>query len=95
MALFVLLTRLTDQGARTIREDPERILEVDGELADVGVRVYHQYATLGRYDFVNIVEAPDNETITRASMELASRGSVRIEMLAAMPIQEFIDAFKP
>ena len=95
MALFVLLTRLTDQGAKTIRDDPERILEVDGELADMGVGVYHQYATLGRYDFVNIVEAPDNETITRASMEIASRGSVKIETLSALPIQEFIDAFKP
>lgn len=92
MSLYVMLTRLTSEGAATIKDDPERILEVDGELADMGVKVFHQYAVLGKYDFVNIVEAPNAATVARASLELSSRGTVMIETLAAMPIQEFIDS---
>lgn len=90
MPLYVMLTRLTDQGAETLKEKPRRMLEVDGELQAMGLKVLHQYAVLGRYDFVNIVEAPDMATVARISLELASRGSIRLETLPAMPAEELI-----
>ena len=94
MAKYVLLTNLTDEGAKTIKGNPERIWEVNKELASFGVKVESQYAVLGPYDFVNIVEAPDNQTMARVSAELSSRGSVRIMTMAAIPIKDFIASFR-
>lgn len=94
MPLYVMLTRLTDQGARTIKEHPEHILEVNEQVAGMGVKVVNQLAVLGHYDFVNIVEAPDAETVARASLELGSRGSIRIETLPAMPVADLIGVLK-
>lgn len=94
MALYILLTRLTDAGAETITKHPERIKEVNKELEGLGARVLAQYATLGPYDFVNVVEAADNVTIAHVSAELAARGSIRIQTLPAMPIDDFISKFK-
>jgi uncharacterized protein with GYD domain len=90
MATFILLSSLTDDGAQTLLNEPERIHEVNAELARMGVRVLSQFAVLGLYDFVNIVEAPDNVTIARVSAELAARGSVRITTLPAIPIDEYV-----
>lgn len=90
MAYYVILSTLTDEGRKTIKENPKRILEVNEELAKMGVKVKEQYAVLGPYDFVNIVEAPDNQTIMKMSVELGSRGSVQLLTLTALPIQEFI-----
>ncbi|MCS6964366.1 GYD domain-containing protein [Thermoflexus sp.] len=94
MAIYIMLSTLTGDGAETIRERPERILEVNREVEAMGVKVLAQYAVLGPYDFVNIVEAPDNETVARVSVELASRGSVKIMTLPAIPIEEFIRRIK-
>jgi len=94
MPVYVMLTRLTEQGAATIKSKPDRILEVDSQLGDMGLKVMQQYAVLGRYDFVNIVEAPDNATVARIALELASRGSIRIETLAAMPVEDLIGTLK-
>ena len=74
MATYVLLSNLTDEGAKTIKSNPGRIKEVNKELEALGVKVVAQYAILGPYDFVNIVEAPDNATMMRVSAEMASRG---------------------
>ena len=90
MATFILLSTLTDEGAQTIREEPDRILAVNKELDRMGVHVVSQWAVLGPYDFVNVVEAPDNVTIARVSASLASRGTVRIVTLPAIPIDQFI-----
>jgi uncharacterized protein with GYD domain len=90
VATFVLLSALTDEGAKTIKQNPGRIKEVNRELEQMGVRVVNQWAVLGAYDFVNIVEAPDNTTIARVSAELASRGTIRITTLPAIPIDDFI-----
>ncbi len=90
MPYYVILSTLTDEGRKTIKENPKRILEVNKELAKMGVKVKEQYAVLGPYDFVNIVEAPDNQTIMKMSVELGSRGSVQLLTLTALPIQEFI-----
>jgi len=90
MATFILLSSLTDEGALTIRDDPERIRQVNDELEEMGVRVISQWAVLGNYDFVNVVEAADNLTIARVSAELASRGTIRITTLPAIPVADFI-----
>lgn len=94
MPQYVMLSRLTDHGAKTIRENPNRILEVDEELRAMGVQVVSQFAVLGEYDFVSIVEASDNVAIAKASVELGARGSVRIETMPAIPVDELIGSIK-
>jgi uncharacterized protein with GYD domain len=93
MATYILLSTLTDEGAKTIKRNPGRIKEVNQELADMGVTVGAQYVTLGPYDFVNIVQGPDNETMARVSAELSSRGSIKIMTMSAIPIDDFIASF--
>lgn len=94
MNTYIMLSTLTDEGATTIKEKPDRIREVNVEIEALGAKVLLQYATLGQYDFVNIVQAPDNETIALVSAELSSRGSVRLQTLPAIPIDDFIAKFK-
>jgi uncharacterized protein with GYD domain len=94
MPYYILLSSLTEEGWKTVREKPERIKEVNKELQAFGVRVISQYAVLGPYDFANIVEAPDNETIAKVSIELGSRGTIKIVSMAAIPIDEFIASVK-
>ena len=94
MPRYVMLTRLTDQGAETIKKNPDRILEVDEQLEEMGLLVLQQYAVLGQYDFVNIVEAPDDLTIAKIALELGSRGSLRIQTLPAIPVQDLISGLK-
>ena len=94
MPYYILLSNLTDEGWKTIKEKPERINEVNKELQGYGVRVISQYAVLGPYDFVNIVEAPNNETVAKVSIELGSRGTIKILSMAAIPIDEFINSIK-
>ncbi len=94
MATFIMLNTLTDEGAKTIKANPARIKEVNQELERMGARVVSQWAVLGPYDFVNVLEAPDYETMVRIASELASRGTMRVMTLAAMPIDQFIVALK-
>ena len=92
MSTFVLLSTLTPEGVQTIKNNPARIREVNKEVEQLGATVKAQWATLGRYDFVNIVEAPDELTITRISLELGARGTARYETLVAIPVDDFIAA---
>lgn len=94
MASYILLTTLTDEGSKTLKINPERIKEVNKELEGLGVKVVAQFATLGPYDFVNIVEGPNDAAMARVSAELGSRGTLRILTMAAIPIDEFIATFK-
>lgn len=94
MPNYVVLSTLTDEGRKTIKQKPERILEVNKEIEGMGVKVLRQYALLGPYDFVNIVEAPDNETVMRMSVDIGARGSVQLLTLVALPIEEFIKKIK-
>jgi uncharacterized protein with GYD domain len=89
MATYIMLSTLTDEGRKTVRMRPERIKEVNKELEKMGVRVVAQYAVLGPYDFINVVEAPNNETISKVSIDLGSRGTVQLMTLVAIPIDEF------
>jgi uncharacterized protein with GYD domain len=94
MPHYIMLSNLTDEGAKTIKNNPARIKEVNAEVESMGVKILAQYAVLGPYDFVNILEAPDNETVTRVSVELSSRGTMRAMTLAAIPIDDFVSKVK-
>jgi uncharacterized protein with GYD domain len=92
MPTYVMLTALTPEGVQTVKNNPARITEVNKEIESLGAKVTAQWAVLGRFDFVNVIEAPDEKTMARVSMELGSRGTARYESLAAIPIDEFIAA---
>jgi len=94
MPIYCMLTTLTDRGRKTIRENPDRIKEVNKEIEYMGVKIIDQYALLGQYDFVNIVEAPNNEVIAKLSVELSARGTIQTLTLAAMPLDNFVDYLK-
>jgi uncharacterized protein with GYD domain len=93
MPTYILLSTLTQQGVQTLKANPERLLQVNKDIEELGARVLHQWATLGEFDFVNVVEAPDLTTIAKISVSLASRGSVRIETLPALGIDDFLASF--
>ncbi|HLE14045.1 MAG TPA: GYD domain-containing protein [Anaerolineales bacterium] len=90
MPVYILLSTMTDEGAETLKVNPGRVKEVNQELEAMGVRVLQQYATLGPYDFVNVVEGPDNATMLRVSVEMGSRGSVKILTMPAVPVDDFL-----
>ena len=90
MPLYILLSKLTSEGRKTIREKPERLKEVNKELEAWGAKVLKQYSMLGPYDFLNIVEAPNNDVITRVSIELGCRGTINIMSMPAMEIDDFL-----
>jgi len=92
MATYILLSSLTAQGVQTLKANPDRLREVNKDVEELGARVVHQWATLGEYDFVNVVEAPDSATMARVSVALGARGSTKIHTLTALTIDEFLDA---
>ena len=94
MARYILLSTLTIEGRQSLHSRPERLVEVDKEIEKMGVKVIAQYAVLGAYDFVSIVDAPDNETIAHLSVDLGSRGTVQIMTLPAIPLERFEEALK-
>lgn len=88
MPTYVMLTNLTPDGVKTLKNNPARVGEVNKEVEQIGAKVLAQYATLGPYDFVTIVEAPDDKTMAKVSIELGSRGTMTSQTLAAMPAEE-------
>src|SRR4029079_7476475 len=92
MPTYIMLSSLTAQGVQTLKSNPDRLREVNRDVEELGARVVHQWATLGEYDFVNIVDAPDAATIARVSVALGARGSTKIRTLTALTIDEFLDA---
>jgi len=89
---FIMLSRLSPEGVQTIKNNPQRIKEVNREIEQLGAEVKAQWATLGQFDFVNVVEAPDELTMARISLELGSRGTAKYESLPAIPVDDFISA---
>jgi uncharacterized protein with GYD domain len=87
---YILLSNLTAQGVQTLKSNPDRLREVNRDVEELGAKVIHQWATLGPYDFVNVVEAPDTATIARVSVELGARGSANLQTLSALTIDEFL-----
>jgi len=94
MAKFVMLTTLTDEGRKTLMENPGRIKEVNKEVEAMGAKILAQYAVLGPYDFVNIIEAPSNEAISKVAVTLGARGTLQTLTLAAMDVDVFIGSIK-
>jgi uncharacterized protein with GYD domain len=92
MPTYILLTTLTAQGVQTLKSNPDRLREVNRDVEELGAKVVHQWATLGPYDFVNVVEAPDDATIARVSVALGARGSAKLQTLSALTIDEFLGA---
>ncbi len=92
MPTYLMLSTLSPEGVQTIKSNPQRIREVNKEIEQLGAKVVQQWAVLGQYDFVNVIEAPDEKTIARVSLELGSRGTGRFETLSAIPVDEFIAA---
>ena len=90
MATYIMLTTLTDEGRKTIKENPQRIKEVNKEVEAMGVKILAQYALLGPYDFVNILEARDNKAISKVAVELGARGTLQTLTMAAMTLDDFI-----
>jgi uncharacterized protein with GYD domain len=90
MPTYIMMCTLTPDGVETVKNNPQRILEVNAEVQQLGATVKAQWATLGEFDFISIVEAPDEKTMARVSLELGSRGTGRYETLAAIPIDDFI-----
>ena len=94
MGVFIVLSNLTVEGRASIKKHPKRILEVNKELEKIGIKVLEQYALLGPYDFMSIVEAHDPEQMMNMSVNLGARGTVTMMSLAAVPIQTFIKNIK-
>ena len=94
MATYIMLSTLTDNGRKTLKSKPGRIKEVNKEIEGMGAKVVAQYAVLGPYDFINVVEAPDNSTIAKISVELGSRGTVHFLTMPALPIDDFIKTLR-
>jgi uncharacterized protein with GYD domain len=94
MPTFILLSRLSTQGVQTLKSNPDRLREVNKDVEELGAKIIHQWATLGEWDFVNIVEAPDAQTIARVSVSLGARGSTKIVTLPALTIDELLSALE-
>lgn len=94
MAIYVMLTSLTDEGRKTVRLNPERIKEVNKEVEAMGAKILTQYALLGPYDFVNILDAPSNDVICRVAIELGARGTLQTMTMAAMTLDDFTKGLK-
>jgi uncharacterized protein with GYD domain len=92
MPTYVMLTNLTAEGVQTLKNNPNRVQEVNKEVEQLGVTVKEQWATLGQYDFVTIIEAPDDATMAKVSVELGSRGTMSSQTLAAMPSEDLAKA---
>jgi uncharacterized protein with GYD domain len=94
MATYIMLTTLTDEGRKTIKQNPNRIKEVNKEVEAMGVKILAQYAVLGPYDFINVLEAKDNKAITKVAIELGARGTLQTLTMAALTLDEFIASIK-
>ena len=90
MPTYILLSTLTVQGVQTLKSNPERLREVNRDVEELGARVLHQWATLGPFDFVNVIEAPDDSTVARVSIALAARGSAKFQTMPAFSVDDFL-----
>jgi uncharacterized protein with GYD domain len=90
MPLYITLSNLTEEGRKTVKNNPYRIKEVNKEIESYGVKILAQYVVLGQYDFVNVLEAPNNETVAKVMTEVGSRGTITTSTLAALTLDDFI-----
>jgi uncharacterized protein with GYD domain len=92
MPTYVMLTTLGPDGWATVRENPNRIREVTQEVEGMGLKVLTQYALMGQYDFLNVIEAPDEATMARAAISLAARGTMRTTTFQAVSVDELVES---
>jgi uncharacterized protein with GYD domain len=94
MPTYLMLSRLTEKGVQTLHSNPARLREVNRDVEELGARVLHQWAALGEYDFVNVVEAPDDLAIAKLSVKLGARGSVQFSTLPLVSVDELLTALE-
>ena len=94
MSVYLMLTTLTDTGRKALQDDPEILKEINKETEYSGVKILTQYALLGQYDFVNIVEAPNNEVVAKLAIRLSAKGTTQTLTLAAISIDDLISTLK-
>lgn len=94
MGIYVMLTTLTDEGRKTVRDRPERIKEVNEEVKKMGAKILSQYVLFGPYDFVNILEAENDETVSKIAINLGARGTLQTMTVPAIPVDKFIESMK-
>jgi uncharacterized protein with GYD domain len=94
MSIYIALSTLTDDGRKTLKGRPDRIKEVNKEIEAMGIKVLEQYAVLGAYDFVTLLDAPSNDAVMKMSVELGSRGTVQLMTLPALSVDDFIKTLK-
>lgn len=94
MPTYLMLSRLTERGVKTLHANPSRLSEVNRDVEEMGAKVLHQWAALGEYDFVNVVEAPDDLTIAKVSLALGVRGSVKVESLPLIAVDDFLSSLE-
>ena len=92
MPTYIMLTRLTSDGVKTIKDNPSRVQEVTREVEQLGVKVLNQWATLGQYDFVSVIDAPDEKAMAKLSVEMGSRGTVMNQTMVAINVEDFTSA---
>jgi uncharacterized protein with GYD domain len=92
MPLYIMMSRLTDEGRKTVKSNPNRIKEVNKEVESKGIKVLAQYVVLGEYDFINVLEAPNHQAMAKLATDLGSRGTLQTSTLAAMTLDDFIKA---
>ncbi|MCL4422680.1 MAG: GYD domain-containing protein [Actinobacteria bacterium] len=92
MTTFLMLSTLGPDGAATLRQNPGRTREVNAEVEAMGVKILHQWAVLGQYDFCTILEAPDEMTVAKVAVTLGARGTLKTLTLTAIPVEEFLSA---
>lgn len=94
MSIYLMLTTLTESGRKALQEDPDSLKDINKEVELMGVKILAQYALLGQYDFVNILEAPSNEVVTKLSIRMSAKGTTQTLTLAAIPIDDLIASLK-
>ena len=94
MPIYAMLSTLGPDGWETLRQTPDRIQQVRSEVEALGLKVHAQYALMGQYDFLNIIESPDDETMAKAAIMLAARGTMRTTTLPAIPVEDLIARLK-
>lgn len=94
MSVYLMLTTLTDGGRKALQEDPEILKEINKEVEFMGVKILTQYALLGQYDFVNLLEAPSNEAVAKLAIRLSAKGTTQTLTLAAITLDDLINALK-
>lgn len=94
MPKFIMLSTLGPEGATTLRENPERVKAVNAEVEALGVKVLEQFALLGPYDFLNVLEAPDDITMAKVALVLGARGTVKTLTMGAIAVDDFIEGLR-